>query len=74
LINSLDADAQAGRDIEDAASFYAREASPRVAGRLVAESMRVAALLSVSPGLGTPRRSGRRGFPMSGFPFSLVYR
>ena len=63
----------AEQDLSRAAAFYETEASPAVAARFVAEFERVASLLLANPGLGTPRSSGRRGFPTSGFPYTVVY-
>ena len=64
----------AERDIADAAAFYASEASPALAGRFVAEVERVAQLLLGNPGLGTRRSRDRRGFPISGFPYTVIYK
>lgn len=64
----------AERDIEAAASFYAREGSPVVAARFVAEFKRLALLLTEQPEIGAPRSNGRRGFPMSVFPYTVIYR
>jgi toxin ParE1/3/4 len=64
----------AEQDVLEAATFYEAEASPALAARFVAEVERVARLLAANPGLGTPRARGRRGFPVSGFPYTIVYR
>jgi plasmid stabilization system protein ParE len=64
----------AERDVAEAAAFYESEASPALAARFVAEFERIAGLLLSNPGLGTPRSRGRRGFPTSGFPFTVVYK
>jgi len=64
----------AERDIAQAAAFYESEASAALTARFVAEFGRVARLLLSNPGLGTPRDRGRRSFPMSGFPHSVVDR
>ena len=64
----------AERDVFEAAAFYEEEASPALAGRFIAEFERVVKLLVANPGLGTPRARGRRGFPTSGFPYTVVYR
>ena len=63
----------AEQDLAEAAAFYETEASPALAARFVAEFERVDNLLLANPGLGTPRSRGRRGFPTSGFPYTVVY-
>ncbi|MFT3666182.1 type II toxin-antitoxin system RelE/ParE family toxin [Piscinibacter sp.] len=62
------------RDIEEAASFYEREGSAALAARFVAEFERVAKLILADPGLGTPRARGRKGFPATDFPYTVIYR
>jgi len=42
--------------------------------RFLAEFERVAKLLLANPGLGTPRARGRRGFPTTEFPYTVIYR
>lgn len=64
----------AERDLEEAAAFYAREGSPALAARFLAEFERVASLLLGNPGLGTQRVRGRRGFPITDFPYTVIYR
>ena len=64
----------AEQDLFDAAAFYEAEASPALAARFISEFERVVRLLLASPGLGTPRARGRRGFPTTGFPYTVVYR
>jgi toxin ParE1/3/4 len=61
-------------EIADAAAFYARTASPAVAAKFVAEIERVARVLAEFPALGAPRRNGRRGFGLSIFPYTVIYR
>ncbi|MBK6862080.1 MAG: type II toxin-antitoxin system RelE/ParE family toxin [Ideonella sp.] len=61
-------------DIAEAAAFYERTGSPAVAAKFVAEFKRVATLLLEFPGLGSPRSRGRRGFSMSLFPYTVIYR
>jgi toxin ParE1/3/4 len=51
-----------------------REGSPALAARFVAEFKRMTALLAEQPGIGSPRNRGRRGFAMSIFPFTLIYK
>lgn len=64
----------AERDLLDAAAFYEREGSPALAARFVAEFKRMGALLTEQPEIGSPRSRGRRGFAMSIFPYTLIYR
>ena len=64
----------AEQDVQEAAAFYAREGSPRVAARFVAEFKRLGALLAEHPDIGAPRSSGRRGLSMSIFPYTVIYR
>lgn len=64
----------AEQDLQDAAAFYAREGSPLVAARFVAEFKRLAALLVEHPEIGSPRANGGRGFSMSVFPYTVIYR
>lgn len=45
-----------------------------IAARFVSEVGRVALFLLANPGSGTPRPRGRRAFPTSGFPYTIVYR
>jgi len=64
----------AEQDVHEAAAFYEREGSPLVAARFVAEFKRLATLLLEHPEIGSLRSSGRRGFPMRVFPYTVVYR
>jgi toxin ParE1/3/4 len=64
----------AEQDIQEAAAFYEREGSPMVAARFVAEFKRLATLLLEHPEIGSPRSNGRRGFSMSVFPYTVIYR
>ncbi|KQV46820.1 hypothetical protein ASC95_25160 [Pelomonas sp. Root1217] len=64
----------AEQDVHEAAAFYEREGSPIVAARFVAEFKRLAALLLEHPDIGSPRSNGQRGFAMSVFPYTVVYR
>jgi len=57
-----------------AATFYEREGSPILAARFVAEFKRLATLLLEHPEIGSPRSNGRRGFSMSVFPYTVIYR
>lgn len=64
----------ADHDLTDAFRFYRREAGAGVAGRFLAEFERVASLLHQFPGLGTPTSGERRIYPLTGFPYSVIYR
>ena len=64
----------AGQDLLEAAAFYEREGSPALAGRFIAEFKRLADLLMDYPEIGSPRTRGRRGFAMSIFPYTVIYR
>jgi plasmid stabilization system protein ParE len=71
---SIELHPAAERDLEEAAAFYAGEGSPALAARFLAEFERVARMLHSNPGLGTPRTRGRRGFPTTDFPYTVIYR
>lgn len=64
----------AENDIEEAAAFYERTGSPALAAKFVAEFKRVSHLLLEFPGIGSPRSRGRRGFSMTMFPYTVIYR
>lgn len=64
----------AQRDLDEAADFYAKEGSPALAARFLTEFQRVARLMHANPGAGTPRTHGRRGFPTTGFPYTVIYK
>ena len=64
----------AERDLLEAAAFYEREGSAVLAARFVAEFKRMSSLLAEQPEIGSPRSRGRRGFAMSVFPYTLVYK
>lgn len=64
----------AEQDLQEAAAFYEREGSPLVASRFIAEFKRLATLLIEHPEIGSPRANGRRGFSMSVFPYTVIYR
>ena len=63
----------AEQDIQEAAAFYEREGSSVLAARF-AEFKRLSNLLIEHPGIGSPRTKGRRGFSMSVFPYTVIYR
>ena len=64
----------AEKDLDEAALFYEREGSPALAARFVAEFKRLVRMLAENPEIGAPRSGGRRGFSMSVFPYTLIYR
>jgi plasmid stabilization system protein ParE len=64
----------AEQDIARAAAFYEREGSAALAARFIAEIERVIVLLLTNPGFGTPRTGGKRAFPATGFPYTVIYR
>jgi plasmid stabilization system protein ParE len=64
----------AQQDVEEALDFYLEHAGIKVATRFLAEFERVAGLLAQNPGFGTPTHRGRRSYPLSVFPYSIVYR
>ncbi|MEO7152882.1 MAG: type II toxin-antitoxin system RelE/ParE family toxin [Burkholderiaceae bacterium] len=64
----------AEKDIEDAAAFYQREGSAVLAARFIAEFKRLSQLLIEHPSIGALRPAGRRGFCMSVFPYTVIYR
>lgn len=64
----------ADRDIEEAAAFYEREGSAILAARFIAEFKKLSRLLIEHPNIGSARSRGRRGFSMSVFPYTVIYR
>ena len=64
----------AEEDVAEAASFYENTGSAAVASKFVAEFKRVAQVLLEFPGIGSPRSRGRRGFSLSLFPYTIIYR
>lgn len=64
----------AENDIEEAAVFYERTGYSSLAAKFVAEFKRVSQLLLEFPSIGSPRSGGRRGFPMTIFPYTVIYR
>ena len=64
----------AEKDVQEAAAFYEREGSTAVAARFIAEFKKLASVLVAQPGIGSPRSRGRRGFSMSVFPYTVIYR
>ena len=64
----------AERDVLEAAEFYEREGSPALAARFVREFRRLCEFLLAHPEVGSTRRGDKRGFAMSIFPFTVIYR
>jgi len=61
-------------DLAEAARFYRREGGRAVADRFLDEFERIAELLVEHLGIGTPTEDERRWFPLTGFPYSIIYR
>ena len=53
---------------------YKREAGRGVAARFLSEFERVVSLLEEFPEIGTPTNGPRRSYPLTGFPYSVIYR
>ena len=64
----------AAEDLANAVRFYRSEAGIGVARRFIAEFERVAKLLELHPGLGTPTADDRQAHPLTDFPYSVVYQ
>jgi len=64
----------AEQDLADAFRFYKVEAGRGVAGRFLTEFERVVKILEEFPEIGAPTKDGRRVYPLSGFPYSIIYR
>ena len=64
----------AEEDLAEAASFYEKTGSAVVAAKFIAEFKRVARILLEFPGIGSPRARGTRGFSLSLFPYTVIYR
>ncbi len=61
-------------DLREVTAFYRAEGGARLAARFLDEFERVAELLVRFPGIGTPTDDLRRVHPLSGFPYSVIYR
>ncbi|MBC5768000.1 type II toxin-antitoxin system RelE/ParE family toxin [Ramlibacter albus] len=68
---SLSADAQ--RELEEGAVFYARHANRLIADAFISEFDRSAKLLIEYPELGSIWRRKTRRLPLRRFPYSIVY-
>jgi plasmid stabilization system protein ParE len=64
----------AEQDLTKAFRFYRREAGNGLARRFLDEFERVIKLLEEFPDIGKPTGEDRRSFPLTGFPFSVIYR
>jgi toxin ParE1/3/4 len=65
---------EAEAELAEAASFYAVQAGRSVGLAFIAEFERVATMLSMNPGIGTPTHRGRQSMPLRRFPYSVIYR
>ncbi len=65
---------KAAEDLSEAARFYRQEGGPALAERFLREFERIVQLLQDQPGIGTPTGDERRSFPLSVFPYSIIYR
>ena len=65
---------QAEGDLDEAAEYLSKRASPRTASRFLAEFERVVALIVEPPGIGTTMSRGKRIHPFRVFKYSVVYR
>lgn len=61
-------------NLREVASLYRREGGAKLANHFLDEFERVAELLVRFPGIGTPTDELRRAHPLSGFPYSFIYR
>lgn len=64
----------AEQDLTEAFRFYKREAGSGLARRFLQEFERAISLLEEFPEMGTPTGENRRSLPLSGFPYSVIYR
>ena len=64
----------AEQDLTEAFRFYRREAGDGLARRFLDEFERVIKLLEEFPDVGKRTGEDRRSFPLTGFPFSVIYR
>jgi toxin ParE1/3/4 len=67
-------DPQAEKELEDAFIYYREQGGSNLAQAFVTEFERVAELLCVNTGFGTPAGGTRRSYPLRRFPYSLIYR
>ena len=64
----------AEQDLAEAFRFYRREAGNGLARRFLLEFERVIKLLEELPDIGKLTGEDRRSFPLTGFPYSVIYR
>jgi len=64
----------ADRELEDAAAWYASNASRAVAMNFIAAYDTIANLISDNPGIRIPSATGTRTLRFRGFPYSAIYR
>jgi plasmid stabilization system protein ParE len=65
--------AGASQDVASAVDFYTQSAGAQLATRFLNEFDRVARLIIINLGFGTPTTLGKRSYPLHGFPYSVVY-
>ena len=63
---------QAEGDLDEAAEYLSKRASPRSASRFLAEFERAVSLIVEHPGIGTPMSRGKRIHPFRVFKYSVV--
>jgi plasmid stabilization system protein ParE len=64
----------ADKDLAEAFRFYRHEGGNGLARRFLDEFERVIKLLEEFPDMGKPTGEDRRSIPLSGFPYSIIYR
>ena len=64
----------AEQDLTEAFRFYRREGGNGLARRFLDEFERIIKLLEEFPDIGKPTGEDRRSFPLTGFPYSVIYR
>jgi plasmid stabilization system protein ParE len=64
----------AEQDLAEAFRFYRREGGTGLARRFLGEFERVMKLLEAFPDIGMPTGEDRRSCPLTGFPYSVIYR
>ena len=73
-MKSFSLDPQAEKELEEACTYYREQGGNQLANAFLAEFERVAVLLCVNTGFGTPAGGKRRSYPLRRFPYSLIYR
>ncbi|MCC7485168.1 MAG: type II toxin-antitoxin system RelE/ParE family toxin [Burkholderiales bacterium] len=64
----------ADHDLTEAFRFYRREAGNGLARRCLDEFERIIKLLEEFPDIGKPTGEDRRSVPLTGFPYTVIYR